>query len=136
MTEQEDLKFETKQKLICMNKVIAEFMEAKFKHYDVNKMFKSDLKHYRHGEYWRCSFTPNDNFSWFFPISLKYDDNIEWQYEVMVKIKEIWDTEYREDMGVPFVECFNAWDSLDLKQIHVALYQFADYYLTFFPKKQ
>lgn len=117
---------------ILRNKVIAQFMGATFVEKDIEKESNQIKNSYPIGEYWRCSFTPDDNFSWFFPNGLEYHKSIVWQYDVLKKILNIWKEEdFKDDgmYGVYFVECFNAWDSLDFEEIHNAIYQFAVHYL-------
>ena len=49
----------------------------------------------------------------------------------MKKIKEEWDIAkgFPDEYGVYFVDCFNAWDSLDLEKTHIAISDFAEFHL-------
>lgn len=85
--------------IIKQNKLIAEFMGAKFQYYtdfpskatkDIKYVWGSEADIFRNCKnWWRCSFKPKDNFSWNFPDDLDYHENWDSLIKVIKKIESL-----------------------------------------------
>ena len=85
--------------IIKGNKLIAEFLRAKFEYYTPHRQLQTKNLIYvwgsearifdSCGHWWRCSFTPKDGFSWYFPTDLKYHKSYDWLIPVIEEIEKL-----------------------------------------------
>jgi len=87
------------QEILEYNKRCALFLGYKFKYFTDDRVKVTSEIQYVWGSeagilkqcdnWWRCSKTPDDNFSWHFPIDLKFHSDWNWIMEVVGAIQKI-----------------------------------------------
>ena len=89
----------TQEEILDYNKLCAEFLGYTFSHYTNDKSKATpEIKFVwgaeaeilkRCNAWWRCSKTPDDNFSWNFPSDLLFHSNWNWIMEVVEAIEKL-----------------------------------------------
>jgi hypothetical protein len=89
----------TSKEIIEFNKKCAEFLKYHFQFYTDDYSKVTDKIKFVHGteaeilrcsgQWWRCSKTPTDNFSWYFPSDLKFHSDWNWIMKVKKAICEL-----------------------------------------------
>lgn len=89
----------TREEILQYNKRCAKFIGYNFKYYTDDKSKKtSDITFVwgseadifkRCNNWWRCSLTPSDSCSWYFPKDLKFHSDWNWIHEVIEAVEKL-----------------------------------------------
>lgn len=98
----------TQEEILDYNKRCAEFLGYTFSHYTNDKSKATpEIKFVwgaeaeilkRCNAWWRCSKTPDDNFSWNFPSDLLFHSNWNWIMEVCISLGMEFVTSNKEEL--------------------------------------